>query len=242
MPLHIPEPCHQSWDGMTPAEGGRHCASCDKVVRDFTAMTVPQILDTLRAAPGRVCGRLRASQLAPPPARLNPWRQAFLAAVFLVFLAGGAQAQTVPKPNSTTESEESMLKIIVHVTNEAEKSEEFAQVILFINGEPVKGFKTGPSGQDTILLSAIFLKEENFELRVVTLEGDSRQLSNIPLKSSYSYRPLLVEVAVKQGDQVLNSFEDEEYLGIILSDFSNQYNGSIYPYRRDPVTGRFIPE
>jgi hypothetical protein len=34
--LHIPTPCHETWDAMTPREGGRHCASCARTVVDLT--------------------------------------------------------------------------------------------------------------------------------------------------------------------------------------------------------------
>ena len=36
--LHIADPCHESWDAMTPNREGRHCASCDKTVVDVTSM------------------------------------------------------------------------------------------------------------------------------------------------------------------------------------------------------------
>jgi len=39
MKIHIPEPCSENWDKMTPQGGGRYCLSCDKVVTDFTNMT-----------------------------------------------------------------------------------------------------------------------------------------------------------------------------------------------------------
>lgn len=38
--LHILNPCHESWDGMTPTADGRHCASCNHAVIDLTSMTV----------------------------------------------------------------------------------------------------------------------------------------------------------------------------------------------------------
>lgn len=36
--LRIPEPCPESWNAMTPAGDGRHCAKCNKVVADVTQM------------------------------------------------------------------------------------------------------------------------------------------------------------------------------------------------------------
>ena len=63
MKLSIPTPCHESWDAMTPAGDGRHCAACAKTVVDFTAMTDAEIRRHVAAADDQTCGRLRASQL-----------------------------------------------------------------------------------------------------------------------------------------------------------------------------------
>jgi len=41
MTYAIPFPCPASWNAMTPSGNGRHCATCDKVVVDVTAMTPP---------------------------------------------------------------------------------------------------------------------------------------------------------------------------------------------------------
>jgi len=37
--LHVPEPCHEDWDGMTPVEKGKFCGSCQKQVIDFSTMS-----------------------------------------------------------------------------------------------------------------------------------------------------------------------------------------------------------
>ena len=60
--ISIPEPCHQSWNEMTPQGQGRHCQQCSKVVTDFTAMTNSQIIDYFSTY-GNVCGRFGAGQL-----------------------------------------------------------------------------------------------------------------------------------------------------------------------------------
>ena len=36
--MHIAEPCHESWDRMTPAAEGRHCAACTKTVVDLSVL------------------------------------------------------------------------------------------------------------------------------------------------------------------------------------------------------------
>lgn len=65
LPINIPAPCHESWNGMTPADKGRHCAACDKVVVDFTNWESDRILDYLKNNWG-ACGRFTADQLLQP--------------------------------------------------------------------------------------------------------------------------------------------------------------------------------
>jgi hypothetical protein len=43
--LHIPTPCHESWEGMTPlppGQHGKHCATCNHAVIDVTSMPVAE--------------------------------------------------------------------------------------------------------------------------------------------------------------------------------------------------------
>ncbi|UOQ98644.1 carboxypeptidase-like regulatory domain-containing protein [Hymenobacter sp. 5317J-9] len=103
--LTVPQPCHESWDAMTPAAQGRHCAACQKTVVDFTLKTDAEILAYLAtAAGGPTCGRFAAGQLKRPLQRAVPaapmarWR-AWLAAAVAVWgvreaVGTSAQAQT----------------------------------------------------------------------------------------------------------------------------------------------------
>jgi hypothetical protein len=105
--LAIPQPCHESWDAMSPATTGRHCAACAKTVVDFTLKTDAEILAYLAgAANDRTCGRFAAGQLERPLQRAAPvapaarWR-AWLAAAVAVWAlregtgtAANAQAAT----------------------------------------------------------------------------------------------------------------------------------------------------
>ncbi|MBD2723047.1 carboxypeptidase-like regulatory domain-containing protein [Hymenobacter armeniacus] len=103
--IQIPQPCHESWDAMTPATQGRHCAACQKTVVDFTLKTDAEILAYLAtAAGGPTCGRFAAGQLERPLQRAVPaapmarWR-AWLAAAVAVWgvreaVGTSAQAQT----------------------------------------------------------------------------------------------------------------------------------------------------
>jgi hypothetical protein len=53
---HIPEPCHEDWERMTPTERGRHCASCDKVVVDLSACSPTEARAMLDEAAQRATG------------------------------------------------------------------------------------------------------------------------------------------------------------------------------------------
>jgi hypothetical protein len=41
--IHIPKPCEQDWDKMTPQKEGRLCAACQTTVVDFSNKTLDEI-------------------------------------------------------------------------------------------------------------------------------------------------------------------------------------------------------
>lgn len=65
--IHIPKPCHEDWEAMTLAERGRHCAVCDKVVRDFVGMELNAIQTELQHSSDKVCGRLDRENVSMEP-------------------------------------------------------------------------------------------------------------------------------------------------------------------------------
>lgn len=71
--LTIPEPCHEDWDRMTPAEEGRFCGQCEKVVYDFTAMADEELFRFLELPHHGICGRYRNDQLNRPIENPTPW-------------------------------------------------------------------------------------------------------------------------------------------------------------------------
>lgn len=92
--LHIPEPCHEDWEAMTPVQQGRFCQSCSKQVVDFSTMTDKQILDVMSKAAGKTCGRFSTDQLERPvvkeiPPMLKP-HKLFLSAFIPAFIISGA--------------------------------------------------------------------------------------------------------------------------------------------------------
>jgi hypothetical protein len=60
--ITIPSPCHEKWQDMTPAEKGRFCASCQRVVHDFTRSSDREIASVLTKE-SNACGRFLSTQL-----------------------------------------------------------------------------------------------------------------------------------------------------------------------------------
>lgn len=64
--LHIPTPCHEDWDKMTPVQKGKFCGSCNKEVVDFSLMTDAEVLNFFIKSTGNTCGRFYNDQLQRP--------------------------------------------------------------------------------------------------------------------------------------------------------------------------------
>lgn len=106
--VSIPEPCHERWSAMTPAEQGRFCHSCQHQVIDFSKMTDAQIVSYLSKQQGRVCGRMLNFQmnrnLLPPKVETISWWRKMVAFVIFVFSFGTLKAQetTTQEPIAET--------------------------------------------------------------------------------------------------------------------------------------------
>ena len=98
--IHIPTPCHEDWNTMTPAQQGKFCAACNKKVTDFSLMSDKRILEYLTQHAGNICGRFDAEQLERPlaestlPKKKNWWMA--LTLPFVLFFQKSF-AQTTPE-------------------------------------------------------------------------------------------------------------------------------------------------
>lgn len=62
--MKISTPCNETYDAMPPTSGGRFCASCEKVVIDFTAMNTEEIKRYFENTTAKeVCGRFKSPQI-----------------------------------------------------------------------------------------------------------------------------------------------------------------------------------
>lgn len=103
MQLHIPQPCQENWQAMTPAGQGKFCGSCQKTVIDFSLMSDEEVKNyLLEHRNEHTCGRFRTSQVGRPLedreftldakwfGNLPPKRQLFYA--FALFFVLGIQS------------------------------------------------------------------------------------------------------------------------------------------------------
>ncbi|RYD89176.1 MAG: hypothetical protein EOP50_17920 [Sphingobacteriales bacterium] len=107
--LNIPEPCSESWQEMSPVDGGRHCQSCSKTVLDFTALSDQELISFFTSNRGTpVCCRLHESQvnreISAPLVRpfLRVWQRA--AALLLAAQSFSLYAAAQPSRKAHTVS------------------------------------------------------------------------------------------------------------------------------------------
>lgn len=103
--LSIPKPCAEKWENFTPTRNGGFCASCNKNVIDFTAMSDEAILTFIKNKPVHACGRFLSHQLKTysthTPARrstvLNLTKAALLSLLFVLVGKQSSAQQASPK-------------------------------------------------------------------------------------------------------------------------------------------------
>ncbi|MCW4467580.1 carboxypeptidase-like regulatory domain-containing protein [Flavobacterium sp. MFBS3-15] len=102
--LSIPEPCHENWNAMTPADKGRFCASCQKNVIDFIRSSDREIVSAF-AKDTNLCGRFNSNQLERaliiPAEKSSLWPVAAALVSFISLAPATSVAQT---PESTEQT------------------------------------------------------------------------------------------------------------------------------------------
>ena len=74
--INIPNPCHENWDKMVPADQGRYCISCAKTVVDFSQMSTPEIQNFFKKQKeDKICGHFKSSQLDE---KLSRWKKSLI--------------------------------------------------------------------------------------------------------------------------------------------------------------------
>lgn len=233
--IFLPKPCPENWEAMNPQAGGRHCDSCQKVVKDFTGMELEEINRVVEAhPPGQVCGRIKAEDVIVP-LKGEVWlklprekARAFMVALVAVFgmqwwglSTAEAQAvvQTAAVPPASTVSPDSTVEIAGMVLDK-------------VNYMPMGGVTVTLMQQGTVLAGIVTGAEGRFRLRVKAAKLNGNVFE---VHASWLGRTLFVQnlssdnpeiVVFIDTDDVLPSYELAEV--------------EISTYGRGRVTGQIL--
>ena len=210
--LSIPTPCLEDWNNMTADKNGRLCASCQKTVIDFSAMTDAQIINYFTHFQGETCGRLTEKQLnfvISEPLTTTPnnrWAWALSA----LLLPTVAASQTV----KTVEQSERMAPSVFEAKNGQNDSLiniKLKGVVIDIRNEPlvgavihVKGTEIGGladlDGRFQLDFPLKKTKSDSFEIEVIYAGFDT-----FPLKINCFKVPNELKIVLKDDPFIAQS-------------------------------------
>ncbi len=119
--IHIPNPCSQNWDEMTPVQQGRFCGHCQKGVIDFTEWSDTALYNFLSKNNGHLCGRFLSTQVDKPIAiPYQPSSRLYRIALALGFTLLFTEVPTAFAQNRPPKTEQtSVLKQGIHPEKDA---------------------------------------------------------------------------------------------------------------------------
>jgi TonB-dependent SusC/RagA subfamily outer membrane receptor len=214
--LSIPEPCHESWQKMSPTEQGRFCNACAKEVIDFSSMTDQQVLNYFTTASNeKICGRVLSTQLDNPIVRpVQPkkrlfWYWNYLVMFFMFFSkSNNVNAQTKGKVVAVPLNNQSCTKTMgtmvagvnvqqVKKTITGKIKDDLGNNVSFATIR-VKGTKIGTSADQNGLYSIV--TDVNDELEISAVGYESKIFS---LKSLTSFDFILHQAQVMMSGEIV---------------------------------------
>lgn len=179
--ISIPQPCHEDWQAMTPADKGRFCDKCMKNVMDFTAKTDREILDAY-AKDSKLCGRFKADQLNRDIEVLEKKSTVWLATTSAIMtLVGVESSEVLAQEKQKTEQHENFMlgkmiapvkpqtKVIKGVVSDGNEPIPGATIIIIGSKTSTQtdlegNFSVEAKENDVIVVD--FLGYNNFEIKV----------------------------------------------------------------------------
>ena len=237
--IHIPKPCQEDWQQMTPVTNGRYCNSCTKQVVDFSTMSDVEVLNFLSRSTGKLCGRFSTDQLQRPlqPTKEEPRKSLWLAAfmpLLLLFDRSSAQRKAPVTPVVVQEPQKLLLPMgeslvgdtLVQETKPSQKS-----IPILISGSVIEDRKNPIAGA-TILLkgSHIGTMSDNkgvFKLSIP--DGKEKDIKLLISMIGFQTKeiPITTQDAVSNYDEHGELIGKEIILAPVLSSLAPSFSGEV---------------
>lgn len=162
--LNIPHPCTQSWNEMSPVDGGRHCLHCQKTVIDFTSMTDKEILTLLSKQKNNLCGNFREEQLNRTLIADTQPRHAFLPAAMLASLIAAIMPGTSKAATPGAAMTQIMIAAADNVAKENVPRLLKGQIVDSLTNEGLQGVTISLKGSGTV--GAVSDAEGKFQITI----------------------------------------------------------------------------
>jgi hypothetical protein len=99
--IHLPNPCGQNWDEMTPMGMGKLCANCQTLVIDFTTWSDESLFAYFKRNTGDICGLYYLDQVDRPiiePKQRSKFYRIAVAMGLTLLAVQPSQLQARPRP------------------------------------------------------------------------------------------------------------------------------------------------
>jgi len=188
-------PCKMHLSDFSQQEKGYHCAQCDKVLTDFRTKSNDEIVETIKASPGKVCGifnrnqyDFKVSQLTIPIPRIQQSVGLSLLGIlgFLGPIVSSCETST-KETAPIRQNAFNKLKFPMHVTGtlrDEHTNEPIALAWLELqqNGKTIRKVYTDKNGYFDFTIEKGDLHKETFDLIV---DGNQHNADTIKNRSLF---------------------------------------------------------
>ena len=205
--ISIPQPCHENWQAMTPADKGRFCSSCQRKVFDFTTSSDREIVNAFQQNQN-LCGRFLNTQLnrdlVKPKEKTTLWLAATTALISLV----GLNEVTAQEPVKT---EQIPTRILLGkpAPPKMENQEIEVSGVVSDKSEPLPVASIAIKGSDVKAISDFdgnfTIKVKKNDILVITYVG--YYTKEIEILNSGKTEIVLIENDTKLGEMVLGGIQ-----------------------------------
>ncbi len=215
--LHIPKPCHENWDKMTPNEQGKQCNKCVKTVFDVTNWSDQKIEKTYQNNGGSLCIHIPEERLPQIHQKTKRnWRYIIIvsfAAFWLFFKNNIVKAQnpstaTVKDKDSTHNIINMVLTGTVMDSLEAQNGVAHATIVVTKGKKIIGGGLTQSNGKFRLEIKDTLESSDRITLEILHISYETITRSFAP-KDSIDTEVYLTEshICMKEAVILLEKYE-----------------------------------